>query len=331
MSASEQLTTRFGIIGTGRITRRLVADLQSTDDVSVTAIASRTSERAKWFADQYGIAAGLTGYSELLARDDVDAVYISLPPSMHKEWSIAAADAGKHVLCEKPLAMNTAEAIEIDEAANRNNVRWLDATGWIHHQRTDAFAQMLRDGRLGEIGHISAAVSFYQPFQSDDHRLDKSLGGGCLLDLAWYSGGLIRFAAGRLPSRVYAIAINREGIPQRVTAMLWFSNNVTATLSCGYDTATRKWFEVAGSDASLVCDDFTRPWADKPARCWIHAASGEVTQESFEGSQERVMISRLIGNQPLSDFHQQALDTHRMLDALSKSIETGAEVELSPT
>ena len=100
----------------------------------------------------------------LLDRDDVDAVYISLPPSMHKEWSIAAANAGKHVLCEKPLAMNTAEALEIAAAADRNGVRWLDATGWIHHQRTDAFAQMLRDNRLGEIGHISAAVSFYQPF-----------------------------------------------------------------------------------------------------------------------------------------------------------------------
>ena len=99
LSSTDQ-TTRFGIIGTGRITRRLVADLQSTDNVSVTAIASRTDERARWYADQYGVANAVTGYQQLIQRDDVDAVYISLPPSMHAEWSIAAADAGKHVLCE---------------------------------------------------------------------------------------------------------------------------------------------------------------------------------------------------------------------------------------
>ena len=128
------MPTRVGVIGTGRITRRLVADLQSTDDVSVTAIASRTEDRARWYADQYGIANALTGYQTLLDRDDVDAVYISLPPSLHHQWAVAAADAGKHLLCEKPLALNKKEAVEIQSAAARNKVRWLDATGWLHHE-----------------------------------------------------------------------------------------------------------------------------------------------------------------------------------------------------
>lgn len=315
--------TRFGVLGTGRITRRLVADLQSTDGVSVTAIASRTTERARWYADQYGIANAITGYQELIDRDDVDAVYISLPPSMHAQWSIAAAKAGKHILCEKPLALTTAEALQISAAAKENDVRWLDATGWIHHERTQDFAKQFAAGRLGKIGHISAAVSFYQPFQSGDHRLDPSLGGGCLLDLAWYAGGAIRFAAGKLPHRVFADAVVVDRVPQRVTAMLWFDDDVTATLSCGYDTATRKWFEVAGSDASLVCDDFTRPWAEKPARCWIHAASGDVEQLSYEGSQERNMISALVGDENLQSWQNQAIDTHRILDALNQSIESG--------
>ena len=320
--------TRFGVIGTGRITRRLVADLQSTDGVSVTAIASRTSERARWYADQYGIANAITSYEELIRRDDVDAVYISLPPSLHAEWSIAAAKAGKHVLCEKPLAMNTAEAMQISTAADENKVRWLDATGWLHHERTKEFAKHFASGRLGKISHISAAVSFYQPFVSGDHRLDASLGGGCLLDLAWYSGGLIRFAAGRLPTHVFADAVVVDDVPQRVTAMLWFDDEVTATLSCGYDTATRKWFEVAGSDASLVCDDFTRPWADKPARCWIHAASGDVEQLQYQGSQERNMISTLVGDENLHSWQNQAIETHKMLDAFRDSIETGGKVDL---
>ncbi|MGI9473459.1 MAG: Gfo/Idh/MocA family protein [Rubripirellula sp.] len=317
--------TRFAVIGTGRITRRLVADLQSTDGVEVTAIASRTSERARWYADQYGIAAAVEGYDQLLKRDDVDAVYISLPPSMHAEWSIASANAGLHVLCEKPLAMTAEQAVAIDDACRQRNVRWLDATGWLHHPRTEAFQTSIASDRLGRLGHISAAVSFYQPFQSGDHRLDASLGGGCVLDLGWYACGLVRFAAGHLPTQVAADVVLIDGVPQRLTATLWLPDNVTATVSCGYDTATRKWFEVAGSSASLICDDFTRPWADRPPRCWIHDASGKVESQTFEGSQERQMISRLIGDEPLDRWQNAAIDTHRILDAVERSVAEGGQ------
>jgi NDP-hexose-3-ketoreductase len=320
--------TRFGVIGTGRITRRLVADLQSTDGVDVTAIASRTSDRARWYADQYGIASAIEGYESLLRRDDVDSVYISLPPSMHAEWSIAAAEHGKHVLCEKPLATSMAEAEAIDAACRKNKTRWLAATAWLHHQRTAAMTDWIRGDRLGRLGHVSAAVSFYQPFQSDDHRLDASLGGGCLLDLGWYTAGLIRFATGRLPRSVLADAVIRQGVSQRLTAMLWFDDDITATISCGYDTATRKWFEIAGSAASLVCDDFTRPWADRPTRCWIHDASGQVEQHSFEGCQERAMISRFVAGEPLEPWQSQSLDTQRILDALAESVQNHAVVKI---
>lgn len=326
---SPQNSTRFGVIGTGRITRRLVADLQSTDGVDVTAIASRTSERAKWYADQYGIAAAVEGYEPLLRRGDVDAVYISLPPSMHAEWSIAAAECGMHVLCEKPLAMNFQEAESIDAACRKHEVRWLDATAWLHHARTAAISKWIDDGRLGKLGHVSAAVSFYQPFQSGDHRLDASLGGGCLLDLGWYTSGLARFAVGKPPVAVQADTLIHQGVPQRLTAMMWFEDDVTATISCGYDTATRKWFEVAGSAASIVCDDFTRPWADRPHRCWIHDASGAVEQETVDDAQERSMIARLISNEPLAWWQSIALDTHRILDALEESsASSGGKVDL---
>jgi predicted dehydrogenase len=248
---------------------------------------------------------------------------------MHAEWAIAAAAAGKHVLCEKPLAINASEANEIHRACQHHRVRWLDATAWLHHVRTEAFANWLREERLGRIGHLSAAVSFYQPFQSGDHRLDLALGGGCILDLGWYACGLARFATGRLPQSVLADAVWQQGIPQRLTAILWFDDEITATVSCGYDTATRKWFEIAGSAASLVCDDFTRPWADRPHRCWIHEASGKVESHSFEGSQERNMITHLIGDEPLDRFHAQAIDTHRILDAIDNSLQHKARVTLS--
>ncbi|TWU43154.1 1,5-anhydro-D-fructose reductase [Novipirellula aureliae] len=319
---------RFGVIGTGRITRRLVADIQSTDGAKVTAIASRTSERARWYADQYGIPNGIEGYAKMLARDDVDAVYISLPPSMHGEWSIASANAKKHVLCEKPLTVSLAESEAIDQACSENGVRWLDATGWLHHERSETFARWIQEEKFGKLGHISASVSFYQPFQSGDHRLDPALGGGCVLDLGWYAGGFARFAAGQLPEAVFAEQVVIDGAAQKLTALLWFANNLTATLSCGYDTATRKWFEVAGSESSLICDDFTRPWNDRPARCWIHDAAGSVEQHSFEGHQERRMIRKLIGTEPLAALHRQALDTQQIIEAMQTSIEQKTKVTL---
>jgi len=317
---------RFGILGTGRITRRLVADLQSTPHVTVTAIASRSGERARWSARQYGIATAVTDYAPLIARDDVDAVYVALPPSLHARWSIAAAERGKHVLCEKPLATTAAEVESIAAAARHGGVRWLDATGWLHHERTAAFQSLLQTQRFGQLRHISAAVSFDRPFQSGDHRLDPDLGGGCLLDLGWYAAGLVRFAAGSMPQSVLADTLIHRGIVERVTAMMWFDDSLRATISCGYDTATRKWFEIAGSDASLICDDFTRPWPDRAARCWIHDAAGSVEENSFDGHQERSMIETLVGTAPLADLQQQAIDTQRILDALAESGRAGERV-----
>lgn len=315
--------TRFGVMGTGRITRRLVADLQSIESVNVTAIASRSQDRADWFASQYGIPAAVKTYEALLERDDVDAVYISLPPSMHTQWCVRAAHAGKHVLCEKPLALNVSEVVELHRACESGGVRWLDATGWPHHARTHRMRDLVREGATGKLGHLSVAVSFYRPFQSGEHRLEKSLGGGCLLDLGWYAAGLCRYFVGEVPKRVFADSILENGVPIRTNAMLWFDDDVTASLSCGYDTATRKWCEIAGSEASVICDDFTRPWADRATRFWVHQASGEVEANEVSDSQECRMIERLIGTEPLDDFHTQALQTQAILDALAQSSENG--------
>ena len=325
---AENGTIRFGVIGTGRITRRLVADLQSTDGVSVTAIASRSQDRAGWFASQYGIASAVEGYQQLLSRDDVDAVYLSLPPSLHAEWCVKAAEAGKQILCEKPLAMNAAEAKQIDDACQKAGVRWIDATGWLHHRRTHEMLELARGGQLGKLGHISIAVSFYRPFQSGEHRLDPKLGGGCLLDLGWYTSGLACHFAGSLPQKVFADSIEENGVPIRLNAMLWFEDDLTASFSCGYDTATRKWFEIAGSEASLICDDFTRPWADRDTRFWIHDAKGEVQPHVSSDRQEQRMIETLVGDQPLDRYNDLALRTQTVLDALAESTRSGHPITL---
>ncbi len=309
---------RFGILGTGRITRRLVADLQTTPGVSVAVIGSRELERARWSCGQYGVANAVAGYENVIARDDVDAVYIALPPSLHGQWAIAAAVGGKHVLCEKPLATTLNEGAAIATACAQHRVRWLDATAWLHHERTEAMVRWVDEGRLGELRHLSASISFFEPFQDDEHRLNVQLGGGCLLDLGWYAVGSAILAAGPL-RRVYANSLMREGVPIRTSAMLWFDNDVTATINCGYDTATRKWIEWAGTDAAIVCDDFSRPWPDRPARLWIHDRSGAVQSHQFEGSQEQRMIATLASDRDLSAYAKQALRTQAAVDAMIRS------------
>ena len=182
--------------------------------------------------------------------------------------------------------------------------------------------RLAHEGRLGQLGHISVAVSFYRPFQSGEHRLDPTLGGGCLLDLGWYTTGLACQFAGRSPTQVFADCIFESGVPIRTTGMLWFGDDLTATFSCGYDMATRKWFEVAGSEASVICDDFTRPWQERPTRYWVHDAKGEVRAHECSDRQEQRMIETLIGDQPLDELNRLALMTQSTLDAMAESART---------
>lgn len=227
------------------------------------------------------------------------------------------------ILCEKPLTTDWSSLCSMVRVLHRSQVRWLSATGWWHHPRSQAFRDWVRRGRFGATKHVSASVSFFEPFQTDEHRLDPKLGGGCLLDLGWYTFGSGAFLCGGNADRVFADAVTRAGTERRVQAMAWFDDGVTATLSCGYDTAARKWFELAGEKASLICDDFTRPWKDRPARCWIHGAAGEVESESFDGNQETQMIQRLIGQTDLTDVQQMAIQTQAMIAAAQTSLRTG--------
>ncbi|QDV55327.1 1,5-anhydro-D-fructose reductase [Rosistilla oblonga] len=315
---------RFGVLGTARIARRIVADMQSVDAIQVVGIASRDPARARWYADQYGIAQAFDSYDAMLASDSIDAIYIPLPPSLHHDWALAAADAGKHLIVEKPVAMTLAEAQAIDQRCRDRGRQWLDATAWLHHLRTDRIRQSIDAGELGRVQHISVACSFFEPFQSDDHRLKPDLGGGCLLDLGWYAYGMARWAAGRLPVAVQSIGRQDRGIWFRSSSLLDFGDDLTATVNCAYDTATRKWFEIAGDQASIVCDDFTRPWPSKPARFWIHDRAGSAKSETFDGNQEARMLATfadLVSNATAAAaMNQQALDTQQILQTVADGI-----------
>lgn len=324
---------RFGVLGTGRITRRMVAELQQAAGVRVAGIASRDASRARWYANQFGIPQAMGDYAALVHSDHIDAIYIALPPASHAQWAIAAAAAGKHVLCEKPLATTLEDTLRIEAACATARVSWIDATAWLHHQRTAAMQEIIAAGQLGKVKHVSSAVSFFEPFQSDDHRLSESLGGGCLLDLGWYAFGATVWAAGGVaPQRVFATGRRRGQVWDRVSAVCVFDDGVSATINCGFDTATRKWMEVAGDKASIICDDFTRPWSDRPPRFWIHDRTGAVRSETFEGNQEARMVATLVeeihGTADLAPLRRQAIATGRTLAAAARSLTESREIVL---
>ncbi len=307
---------RIGVMGTARIAKRLVAAMQATDGVLVTAIASRTAARASWYAQQYGIQRSFGTYEEILRSEEVDAIYLPLPPALHAPWAEQVALAGKHLLCEKPLAISPTEAGQLDVTFRERGLQWLDATGWLHHERTQVMRKIV-DERLGTLKHVSVAVSFFEPFQSVEHRLMPEMGGGCLLDLGWYAIGLGCWAVGGPPRIEAALGEQRQGVWTRVSALLRWPSGTTGMVNCAYDTTSRKWFEVAGEQASLVCDDFTRPWPDKPGSFWVHDRSGGVEREKFTGSQEVRMIAAwrdaIAGTGDLRAYQEQALVTQATL------------------
>ena len=158
MSANK--TIRWGILSTARIATKVSQAINAVDGAEVAAVASRTTQRAASWAEQHGIGRSYGDYQALLDDDELEAIYIPLPPSMHAEWTIRAAESGKHVICEKPIAISATQAEEMAAACRENNVQLMDATMWVHHPRAADMLQPIQDGTLGEMRRVTAPFGF---------------------------------------------------------------------------------------------------------------------------------------------------------------------------
>ena len=328
---------RWGILGTARIARKIAAAIAQIDDVELAGVASRDLSRAKTWAHEHGARRAYGSYEALLTDPDIDAVYIPLPPSMHAEWTIAAADAGKHVLCEKPLAMNGAEAQRMADACAKAGVQLMDGVMWLHHPRTDEMQRAIASGSLGDLRRLTAAFSFHwDPLPLDDFRFRRDLGGGALLDLGWYCVGAALWAFGEPPRRVLADAYEQHGVDLRFSAWMWFRGDRMASFDCAFDTSMRKWLEVAGTRASIVCDDFTRPWKPDKPRFWIHGAEGKASEHVSPAPLQEVCMLRSFGDAIRSgrlrqEWPARAIETQRVCDALLQSARDGRPVAVDET
>ena len=326
---------RIGILGTARIAKTVIPQIAASEHADVVAVGSRSLAKAQQFAGELGIETAYGSYDALLTDANVDAVYIPLPPSMHCEWTIKAAAAGKHVLCEKPLAINAVQAQQMIEAAVRHEIVLLDAVMWYHTARAEVMRKIVLSGELGEVRQVTSAFTFPGNALADDNlRFSASLGGGSLLDVGWYCIGMSLWMLKQMPDRVFATARWQNEIDLRMNGILWFPHNQMASFESGFDTIRRRWMEVAGTNAALVCDDFTKPWNAEKPRFWMHNADGTSDQNIVTHPPlERCLVDafcQLVGSGNVHhDWLTLSLQTQQVCDALLKSARSGV-VETLP-
>ena len=326
---------RWGILSTAKIASKVYRAIKLASNAEIVAIASRTRERAEEWASEHGVERAYASYERLLADESIDAIYLPTPPTLHAEWTIKAAECGKHVLCEKPLAANVEESIAMANACKENGVQLMDGVMWVHHERTPEMKQVIEGGALGKLRRVTSAFSFnWDTIPYDNIRAKKELAGGSLGDLGYYCVRAILWAFDNLPTQVFATARYEVGVDLNFSGLLWFEDERMASFDSAFDTGSRKWFEVAGAKGSLICDDFVIPWQEESARFWIHGATGKAGERNVKsGIQEVNMIERfsnIVQTGALEPkFAQDAIDAMRVCDALSESARRNEIVELA--
>jgi predicted dehydrogenase len=243
---------RIGILGGANIAKQFIRDVAASGLVKVTAVASRTPERAAAFATAHGVGRSHGSYEELLGDPDIDVVYIPLPNSMHAEWAIKAAEHAKHVLCEKPLALGAAEAKSMFDAARRHGVMLLEAYPYYFQPQTGALLELLNGGAIGAVKSVQACFGFMLANAHDNIRMKPELGGGALLDAGSYALSVIRLAMQSAPVRVSADATWADsGVDISLMATLHYADGRRAQLSCAMDAANHRRAVIVGSQGTI--------------------------------------------------------------------------------
>ena len=253
------MTLRWGILGTARINRRLIPAIRLAPRSTLVAVASRTRARADAYAAEWHIPAAVAGYQTLLDDPAIDAVYIPLPNSEHVPWTLAAVAAGKHVLCEKPMALEPADVERIRVAATAAKVVVEEGYMYRHEPLTGKVLELVQGGALGTVRAIISGFTFALTDEANP-RLDPKLGGGSLWDIGCYPVTYARLLTGRDPKMVFGSAHwHRSGVDEEFMGMLRFPGGTTATIYSGFRAALRTWLEVIGSEGSLTVPNPFKP------------------------------------------------------------------------
>jgi xylose dehydrogenase (NAD/NADP) len=247
---------KWGILSTARINDKLLPGARAAEHAEVVAVASRHAGRAESYAREHGIERPYGSYERLLEDPEIDVVYIPLPNALHLEWTQRALEAGKHVLCEKPLSRRRAEVEEAFDAAERHGRLLMEAFMYRHHPQTRCLSELVAGGAIGQLRLIRGVFSFATRDPADV-RLSSALGGGALMDVGCYCVNAARLLAGE-PERVSAEQVlGGDGVDIVMGGSMRHAAGVISQFDCGLALAPRDELEVVGDRGSLWLDD---PW-----------------------------------------------------------------------
>lgn len=246
---------RWGIIGCAGIAERsVIPGIQASETGEAAAIASRDIEKARKLADKLSIPQAYGSYEEILADPTIDAVYIPLPNHLHKEWSIRAMQAGKHVLCEKPIALTSIEAQEMADCSTEQGVHLAEAFMYRHHPRYEDIQKIIASGEIGELRGIHGTFTFNSAGSDGNVRFRRDWGGGSIYDVGCYPISAARLIFGSEPvaATVHAlISPEHDNVDMMASGLLEFSDSRSLTFDCGMWAAFRNTLEVLGTEGRI--------------------------------------------------------------------------------
>jgi predicted dehydrogenase len=319
---------RWGLLSTARINRALLAGAAATDAAEVVAVASRDAERGAKFAAQHGIPRCHSSYEALLADPEVDAVYVPLPNSLHLPWSITALEAGKHVLCEKPLSRRVADVEAAFDVADSAGLVLAEAFMWRHHPQVARLRELLDSGAIGRLRLFRSVFSF--PIASqDDIRLSAALDGGSLMDVGCYCVSASRLVAGAEPERVHGEQVlGGDGVDIAFSGTLRFGGDVLAQFDCGFALPLRMEVEAVGEAGSLRLTD---PWKGTHPAIELRNADGHLDRRECERANPYAceledFARAAAGEKPHPFGRADAVGQARVIEALYESAEAGTGV-----
>jgi predicted dehydrogenase len=297
---------RWGVLSTARIGSLVVQATRRSRLARFVAVASRSDASARRFADEHELDESYGSYEQLLDSAGVDAVYISLPNSLHTEWTIKALEAGKHVLCEKPFALQPEDAASALDIAERAGLVCVEGLMYRHHPQTLLVQRLLDEGAIGALKHVRAALTVR--IERDDIRRSPALGGGALTDLGCYCASAARLFAGN-PHRVFAEAVRDSNrVDMHLAATMRHPREVIAQFEIGFDLPRRDELELIGTEGTIVVTD---PWLCR----------SETIELRHDGRSE----SRAVDPEGRFELTHDDYDVYRIeLDTVSEAIAGGA-------
>ena len=314
----------WGVLGPGFVaTRAVIPAIQKVSNARLLAVASRDKGRAQLTADRFSIKRAYDDYERLLADADLDAVYIALPNHLHHKWTIRAAQAGKHVLCEKPLAMNAAECDEMVAACRQAQVLLMEAVMYRFHPRMQYLKHLLVSGACGELRFLHAAFSF--PLDAPgNYRNLSQFGGGALLDVGSYCVNAARWLTGSEPQDTQGISYSQNGIDTSTMALLRFERDILAHIQCSFAAAEHQVIEVVGSKRAVTAPLAFTAWRDDATLLFIQRGPA-IEQKVFAPADPyQLMVSHftdcVLGQATLLYPASDGRATLHVLDRLRKSV-----------